>query len=898
MLKRNPILKNKLLNFLKVNRYVFMAFFMPVFILAFIFALSGIYPFGSQQLAIIDMYHQYVPFLSELQSRLQGGGSLFYSWNSGGGCNFWCLMSYYGASPLNLLLVLFPKTLIMEGVSIILLIKIGLSGSFMYIYLKNVYNPSELLADRQGGIKTVLFACMYALSSYAIGYYWCIMWLDAVMLLPLLMLGLNRLIKDGRMALYTVCLALIVFSNYYIAIMVCIFILVYYPVFYFITVRDRGAKGCLMTTLKAVFASLLGIGMSAVMLLPTFISMQNAYYFSSSMPEDWNFYYDVLNVINQLLPVAHLTYIEGLPNICCGFLVTVMLACYFISREIPAREKALNGAFLVFMFLSININKLDFIWHGMHFPNQLPHRFTFVICFVLVAMAYRAFNRLNGIKPNRMVIIFGAIGVYYILAQKILVSVVDDMNVFVYYGLALTAAYGILINLYKSQKLMRRSFMALLAVIVAAEMCVSTGMYFDTMGNSSRETYNENKASVMRLADYANTAGGPTSKGGNGRFARTEIDDPLIHNCPAFYHYRGMGQFASTLNSNTTTLMERIGLEGHPGSNRFNFNETSPVTSCITNVDYMIAKNRKLKDPDFEYMMMDGHSRLYESKYPLSIGYMLPTSIRTWKPYDVNPFVNLDDYVRAATSGEVEKVFINMGRGVLSGNDVNPQYISDSHIESTQPEPGTSASVDISYTAEVNDKYYVYVAADYAEEIFIETPDNPEDIAVQADCGSILNIGEMKTGDNFKIKVNFEAGRSGRITCYVCTMDKEAWDKAYGMISSSLMTVTEASDTRIRGTIDAGDGGVLVTSIPYEEGWSMKIDGRKTEISEQTGDCWISAELDAGTHEIELSFRPAGLINGLLITIASILILIAATNLPALRRRRQSLTEESDYNKE
>ena len=110
----------------------------------------------------------------------------------------------------------------MEGVSVILLIKIGLSGSFMFIFLKNVYNPSELLADRKSGLKTVLFADMYAMSTYAIGYYWCIMWLDAVMLLPLLMLGLNRLIKDGRMALYVVSLALTVFSNYYIAIMVCI----------------------------------------------------------------------------------------------------------------------------------------------------------------------------------------------------------------------------------------------------------------------------------------------------------------------------------------------------------------------------------------------------------------------------------------------------------------------------------------------------------------------------------------------------------------------------------------------------------------------------------------------------------------------------------------------------
>jgi len=891
-------LKNKIQNFFKVNRYVFMAFFLPVCILVFVFALTGIYPFGSQQLAIIDMYHQYIPFLSELQCRLQGGGSLFYSWNSGGGCNFWCLLSYYGASPLNLLLVFFPKSLIVEAVSVILLIKIGLSGSFMYIYLKNVYNPVELLADRKAGLKTVLFSSMYALSSFTIGYYWCIMWLDAVMLLPLLMLGLNRLIKDGRMALYTATLAIIVFSNYYIAIMVCIFVLAYYPVCYFITVRNRGAKACLLTTLKAVGASLLGIAMSAVMLLPTYISMQNAYYFSSSMPEEWKLYYDALDVINQLFPVAHLTYLDGLPNLCCGFLVTVMLACYFMSREIPYREKALNGAFLVLMYLSLNVNKLDFVWHGMHFPNQLPHRFSFVICFVLVAMGYRAFNRLHDIRQSRIFGLFVLIGGYYILAQKILTNAVDNMNMFMYYGLALTTAYGILFGLYKRQKLTRRPFMALLAVVVAAELCVSTGMYFDTMGNSSRETYNENKASVTRLAQYAGEEGGATADGGNGRFARMEIDDPLIHNCPAFYHYRGMGQFSSTLNSNTTTLMERIGLEGHPGSNRFNFNETSPVTSCITNVDYLIAKNRKLNDPDYQFVKMDGDSRLYASNYPLSIGYVLPDSIRTWKPYDANPFVNLDDYVRAATSGKVEKVFVNMGQGEVTGANTSAAYVSDSEIESTLRDPSASGSVHVTYTAETAAKYYVYVAADYAEDIYIECEDSPEDIAVQADCGSILNIGVMEKGKTFKIKVDFESGRAGRVTCYVCTLDEEAWSKAYSMISSNLMTVTNATDTCLKGTVDAGLGGVFVTSIPYEDGWSMKIDGRKTEITELTGDCWISAGLGAGTHEIELSFRPKGFMNGLLITIASILVLIAATTLPAVIRRRRFLKEESDYSKE
>lgn len=891
-------MKDKILHYIKARRYLYGAFFLPVFVLVLVFALTGIYPFGQQQLAIIDMYHQYVPFLSELQYRLHGGGSLFYSWNSGGGCNFWCLLSYYGASPLNLLLILFPEALIMEGVSVIILIKIGLAGSFMYIYLKNVYNPSEILADRQGGVKTMLFASMYALCSYAVGYYWCLMWLDAVLLLPLCILGLNRLIKDGRMALYTVTLGLIVFSNYYIAIMVCIFILLYYPVLYFITVRDRGARACLFTTIRAVAASFIGIGLSAVMLLPTYISMQNAYYFSSEMPEDWSFYYDALDVLNQLLPAAHLTHLEGLPNLCCGYLVTVMVICYFMSREIPVREKVLNGAFFVFMFFSLNINRLDFIWHGMHFPNQLPHRFSFVICFLLVAMGYRAFNRLNGINTGRLMVVFVAIGGYYLLAQKILVDVVDDMNIFVYYGLALTVAYGILLWLYKSQKLVRRQFLALLAVVVAAELCVTTTVDFEQMGNSSRETYNENKASVMRLAKEACREGGAVKDGGNGRFARVEIDDPIIHNCPAFYHYRGMGQFASTLNSNTTTLMEHIGLEGHPGSNRFNFNKTSPVTSCITNVDYMIAKNRELNDPDFTYIKGDEESGLYESNYPLSIGYMLPDSIRTWDPYDTNPFINLDEYVSAATGGAVEEVFERKARGEAFGDNTAPRYIDDNDVESTLIDESVSGSVDLRYTADTSEKYYVYVAADYAEDIYIQREDDAETIPVESDCGSILNIGTMEEGQDFTVHVQFEVGSIGRITCYVCTLDQAAWDKAYAMISKSLMTVTEASDTRIKGTIDAGEGGVLVTSIPYEEGWKLKVDGKKIEIRELTGDAWISTGLGAGVHEIELTYRPAGFINGLLLTILSILGLVGAIHLPAWIRRRRFLKEVSDYSTE
>ena len=170
------------------------------------------------------MYHQYVPFLGELQSKLQSGGSLFYTWNGAGGSNFWNLLAYYGASPLNLTLVLFPKKFLMEGVTLILLLKIGLAGSTMAVYLRAIVWEKD---KRSADISLVGFATLYALCSYVMAYYWCIMWMDAVALsCPHFAYWDFIKILDGRSGVfYTVCLALVVFINYYMAIMVCIFIL-------------------------------------------------------------------------------------------------------------------------------------------------------------------------------------------------------------------------------------------------------------------------------------------------------------------------------------------------------------------------------------------------------------------------------------------------------------------------------------------------------------------------------------------------------------------------------------------------------------------------------------------------------------------------------------------------
>ena len=850
---------------LQRNKLILAAFCLPVILMLLAFLVMGIYPAGENQIAVIDMYHQYVPFLGELQEKLQSGGSLFYTWNGAGGSNFWNLLAYYGASPLNLILVLFPKKFLMEGVTLILLLKIGLAGSTMAVYLRAiVWEKDKESAD----ISLVGFATLYALCSYVMAYYWCIMWMDAVALLPLCILGLHKIL-DGRSGVfYTVCLALVVFINYYMAIMVCIFILFYYPVLYFIKVQGESAGHFFKTTGRAVGYSLLGVLMSAVMLLPTWLSMQSTYYISADMPEKTELYNDLLDILNQMLPNAELTYREGLPNLYCGMFVVILLVFYWISRTIPLREKLLNGAFLVFLIFSLNINKLDFIWHGFHFPNQLPYRYTFMICFLLIGMAYQVFQRVDEIRVNHLWILLAAGGGYYLLVQKILTEHIKDLDLFVYSGLAWLALYVAILILYKKGRLPKNLLLILTVILLTCEMASNTCTSIDQVGTTQRSNYYANEADIAKLVKK--------TEGTDERFGRTEMNDNYILNCPAMYHYKGISQFSSSLNANATALMEHIGVEGAPDKNRFNYNQTDPVTNAMLNIRYLIGKNLPIDDSDFKQIAKSGNSRLYESIYPLSIGYMTADTIRTWNYEQENPFMVLDDYVRAVTQNKYTSVFTEIEPVDVSAANIELSSTGDGMWDSTLKNETKKSKTILTYQAQQAGKQYLFIEADDADAITVSQEKKDDKIEIRNDCGSIVNLGEMDSGTEFTITIEYKEGKGGSVVSHVCTMDEAVWQDAYKMLSASMLDVTDYGDSYLKGTIDVQEDGVFVTSVPYEAGWKLKVDGHTREINELIGGAWISTSLSAGEHQIELSFRPPGLIAGLLITLASIGLLIAA----------------------
>ena len=884
-------MKNKgaIINFLKSNRLIFLAFAIPAVLLVLGFAITRIYPFGSNQILVIDMYHQYVPFLSELQHKLQNGESLFYSWDGAAGGNFWNLIAYYGASPLNLLLILFPASHVVEGVTLILTIKIGLAGAFMAIYLRETHGVCNL--------GTVAFTTLYALCAYVMGYYWCIMWMDAVMLLPLVIMGLNRIIQERSPVLYVITLALIVFINYYIAIMVCIFILFYFPVTYFIQVRNKGKIHCLFTTLRAVGYSLLAIAMSAVMLLPTYLSMQSTYYIDSEMPDTWEFYSSAMDLLNQLLPDSQLTYREGLPNVYCGLLVVMLVIFFIVDKTIKLKEKTVNIGLLCFLFLSLNINKLDFIWHGLHFPNQLPYRYSFIVSFILVGMAYKAFLHIDKVKLNTVWAAMAGILAWYVLAQKLLDDKIDNTDEFLYIGVALLITYTAIIVCYKKRIIRREYFMYLIVLAVAVEMGSNVVNSFNKVGNTDREYYFQNYSDVRKLVEQV-----------DDELARVELDDNFILNTPALYHYKGVSQFSSSINATTTQLMEEIGVEGEPGKNRFNYNLTTPVLNAMLNVKYLISKSGTIADDSFAEVSSCNSSKLYENKYPLSMGYMVPQSIWSWETGLDNPFSVQDDYIRAATDGTYDSVYNYLSPTNASGDNITlNENGEDAWITETQDSSNTS-TVSITYTADETKNYYVFVEADSCESITVDN-NSDDGVSIRKDCGSIVNIGSVNKGETFTVNIEYKEGDGGSIVCHAASLNDEAWQGAYETLSSNTWNITEWSDTHIKGTITSESYQVFATSIPYDKGWTLKVDGKERDIDQLVGGGFIGTSLTKGTHEVELTFTPPGIKAGALISLLAILILIASRKLlPTLIKRRnarkqaklpmpeESDQEESDYN--
>lgn len=810
-----------------------LAFFVPALILLILFIIRGIYPFGDRSFLFSDMYHQYMPFLSEFVHKIKAGEGLSYSYHVGIGSNFLALYVYYVASPFNWLVFLLPESLIMEFMSYLVILRTGLMGLTFSIYLRKTFDKADPAV--------ILFSSCYALSGYLAAYNWNVMWLDCLILLPLILLGVERLVREGKWVLYTVTLGLCILTNYYISIMICIFLVLYFGMLLITEYhtmtdgKDRKVRIFFGRIGRFAFASLLAGGLAAVLLIPEVCAMLQTDFGNSDFPSTLESYFSVFDMLaRHCLCVTTERGLEHWPNIYCGVAVFLLVPMYALNEKISIRKRFCHLALAGFLLLSFQTNILDFLWHGLNYPDSLPARQSFLYIFLILVMCYEAFRNVEGTSPKQILYGYLAAVVFLLACEKFVDSEDFDTGIEVL-TLVFVTIYAVILYLYRTRKdeLARQVLSILVLACVVAELSIN--MFNTSLGTTGRSAYLGDQEDYKALYALA-------QEQEEENFFRVEKFTRKTKNDGTLTGYPTASVFSSTMNSQVMDLYKKLGMRH--SKVYYGFDGATAFVSALLNVDYMFGESDKYENGMYEIVNNSGDVYLYHCKYTLPFGYVAPTG---WDVTD------------------------EIGTGVRVQN----QLIEDLGITGTLLDRATSEANgdNVCITADRAGYYYARINASGTKKVQVlggalETKDYSD-----LKDGSILYLGYLQAGDRVTLTNGDDTDETPKVSAEAYVLNEEVLAQAVELLAAEHLENVQMDSTHISGTLKLEEAGRLILSVPYEEGWTVQIDGENAE-PEQFGDALMAFDLEAGEHTIQMHYVPEGRNIGILVSAGSVLILL------------------------
>lgn len=819
----------------------------------------GIWPIGERSCMIVDMHHQYAPLLAQLRSMLLHGGSALYTFKTGLGSNFVPMFAYYLASPFNLLLVLFPERYLPEGILVITLLKNALTAGFFALCLQYVYRRRDKLV--------IIVSIMYSMMMYLLAYSWDIMWLDCIMILPLVVMSFEKLMHSGKYLPYVLTLAYALYTNYYIGFMVCLFMVLYFLCYmaryeHPLEERRRGFG-------RFVIGSVLGGGLVMFLLIPVYVSLGNTSAAGGSLP-DIAANFKIFDLLGRHLFETSPTIRSGnLPNIYCGVLAFFLLPIYATMKTIPLRRRLAYLGLYGIMAASLVINQFNLIWHGLHTPNDLPYRFSFLYSFVLLLIAYEVLMHLRDISTKQIGGSVAGVILYLILLERI----GDDKYSFtsIYASLLLVLIYAGIIMLASHRRIALRSAYSLLLFVVVTEMTLNAGVTFKTMQTNEYFTahsdYVDNDTASALYKAVAFTKGfGNTNA--HGSFYRMEFLPRRTTDDDALYNYHGLTVFASSNPLNLTKFMGYLGYAIN-GVNSYQYNSFVPAADSLLGLKYLILSSNITSHPQLTQVksVPSGSQTeyIYENKAALPLGFLVNSAVKGWTPASYNPIVSQNSLYSSMTGQNVELYTyakLSVGENSLSSANLVGDYGFSMN---------TSDGSASSFTATVAKagQAYVYVDCTAAKSITISAGDNSWTASPNEPY--IIDAGTLSANATVTVTLTADGACTGNI--YVCTLNQDVFSSQIQTLAANPLKVTSYSDTKIKGSITASKSGTVFTSIPYDKGWTVKVDGKKVKAS-AIGEALLAFDVTAGTHTVEISFFTPGLIPGVLISLTSLAALV------------------------
>ncbi len=873
----------------KEHSYLAYCFGIPAVLFFLIYLSMGLHPFGNGSVLVLDLNGQYVYFYEALRNAVMGDTSLLYSFARQLGGEFLGIYAYYVASPFSYIVCLFPQDRVLEALLCIFLIKSGISGLTMGYYLHKT-------SERINKTNIIICSVLYAMSSYAVIQQHNSMWIDALMWLPLLTLGIEEMIKNYKYKLFVIMLALTLLSNFYIGYMACIYTAVYFFYYYFANNEanrnnPRNETNHFAKSFLRIGAfSILAVGISMVIVASAYYSLQ----FGKNEFSNPNFAltvrFDILDFMTKFFPGSYDTVRpEGLPFVYCGVLTLFCIPLYFLSKKFTSREKIFAVGLISFFVISFSINTLDMVWHGFQKPNWLNYRYSFMLCFILVALAYKGMGQIRRASSRTIGFLGGIMILFLAVAQKFnYEAVVERISgkvefdqplkelEMIWLSVLCVLVVGIILCIMIRTK-KRQTASLMLLVFVCIEAFGSGIINCVEFGNdviySSYDSYNDFVGSLRPLTEDILE--------NDQSFYRFEKNVHRKYCDNMALNIRGLTNSTSTLNKETINFLANIGYASK--SHWSKYLGGNLITDSLVGIKYVIDKEDSpisdyydLTDLDpITYNNTDYYA--YINDRALSLAYSVNEEILNFEFKGDTPFENINSLLNTMIgSGEAVNYFIPVE---TDESNVNLSIKRNSSYIEYRPEiSGSEATLTYTFETPTQGEYYFYLPSKYPREVSLKVNGKSNGTFYASETTRIVSLGVFDEGESVSVGMTLKAD-----VLYVTPnahsvyyMDIEAAESALSDLAEEQLLVSDDwKDDHITGTYTTtSDSTTVLSTLPHDEGWKIYVDGEKVEYTKALN-ALISFEIEsAGEHEIEFKYAPATFTLGMTVSVLSLVLFI------------------------
>lgn len=892
--------------YLKRSPYSYLAFsfILPVFIMYLVYVGIGIHPFGEESVLVLDLNGQYVSFFEALRNFVKGDASLLYSFSRSLGGEYMGIYAYYIASPLSYIVCLFPTEKMLEAILVLILLKVGLAGVTFGFYLhKNSKTQNKFII--------IAFSVMYSLCAYAITYQENTMWMDALVWLPLIVYGIEQLVKFGKYKLFTISLAICLISNFYIGYMVCIFVAIYF-FWYFYSQKDdvvnprKEGKHFLRSLIKIAVFSILAIAIAASVLLPAYYSLTlgKTDFSNPSWAFEENF--KILDFFTKFLPGTYdsVSY-GGLPLVYAGILMIILVPAYFAAKKISAREKIASLLVILFFTFSFIARPLDLIWHGFQFPNWLNHRYSFLLVFFLLTLAYKAAGNLKRVGIGFLfgtgvfIIAFAAICQKlefesYIKTENKLLSL-ETIWLTIIATVILVALLCLLSRLHDKLKIQGVSC-AILALVCIEIFCSTLTCFVyhnKEVTYSNYDPYNTFFRELRPVVDEI--------KENDASFYRFEKTNHRKSNDNMALGIRGLSNSTSTLNASTIKFLRRLGYASDSHWSKYLGNNA--VSDALLGVKYVMNKGASSTLDRYYNVIYTGDVyTTYLNDRALSIAYGVNDAVRELDLESYTSSFEITNAIVAAMLGdENAKIFFPIPIEATTPNNCSKKSgFKGGYVKYETTSSDSAGSLSFEITAITDDEIFIYIPSTYQRESKLTVNGTSKGTIFAKETRRMISLGSYDPGEKLTVKITFDNDYDNIfiIPCdtYFYYLDVNAYEDAFDSLKIEPQFIVNdgATDDCLEGFITTSKASQMIqTTIPYDEGWQIYLDGERIEYYE-TLDALIAFDIEnTGEHTLVMKYRSKAVALGAVISVSGILVFVAFCVIEYMIKRKKEINEET-----